>query len=147
MATLRVSITPKTQTSATLTATFTGGDPNYNNSRALAISGIDNYTFYVESKETSGGSSTWSTTITDLQPGTTYNWTAVLCYWAGGWTETTYSKSGSFTTPSGGGGGGSDSGVWIYTGSWDLYTPYIYNGYSWEAFDPYFYTGSWNLSG
>ena len=145
MATLRVSITPKTQTSATLTATFTGGATDYKYSRALAISGIYNYTFYVESKETSGGSNTWSTTITDLEPGTTYNWTAVLCYWSGVWTETTYSKSGSFTT-SGGGGGGSDSGVWIYTGSWNLYTPYIYNGYSWEAFDPYFYTGSWNLS-
>ena len=50
MATLRVSITPKTQTSATLTATFTGGATDYKYSRELAISGIYNYTLYVESK-------------------------------------------------------------------------------------------------
>lgn len=144
MATLRVSITTKSQTTATLTATFTGGASDYKYARALAISGIYSYTFYLESEETSGGSNTWSTTLTDLEPGTTYNWDAVLCYWSGSWTESTYSRSGSFTTS---GGGSNESGVWIYTGSWNLYTPYVYNGYSWEALDPYYYNGSWNLSG
>ena len=144
MATLRVYIEATGTTTALLTATFTGGDSSYQHSRALKISGIYGYTFYAESEEASGGSGTWSMKLIDLDPDTTYQWTAVLCSWSSsGWTETSYSKSGSFTTDGGGGSGC----VYIYDGSWSPYTPYIYNGSQWVAYDPYVYDGSWSPSG
>ena len=150
MATLRVSIDATGTTTAAVTGSFTGGDSSYVGGRALKITGIYRYAVYAESTSSSGGSSSWDEDdqyliLDGLDPDTTYDWTAVLCYWADGlWTETSYEKSGSFTTDGGGSSGGC---VYIYDGSWNPYTPYIYDGSQWVAYDPYFYDGSWNLSG
>lgn len=139
MATLRVYVEVTGPTTATLTASFSGGSESYQYARALAISGIYSYTFYEESAETSGGSNTWEVNLTDLDPDTTYRWTVELCSWTtSGWSVVSgYTKTGSFTTE---GGGSDDPAAYINN---EAYTPYIYTG-SWDIYEPNWYTGAWN---
>jgi len=138
MATLRVSVEVTGPTTATLTASFSGGSESYQYARALAISGIYNFTFYEESEEKSGGSNTWSVKLIDLEPDTTYDWTVELCSWTtSGWAAVDgYEKTGSFTTDS----SADDPTVYINN---EAYTPYIYTG-SWDIYGPNWYTGEWN---
>lgn len=116
--------------SADFAAYFSGGDSSYSRYRyvELTISGFGTYTF--DSDSAGGANSSFSYYVWGLTPNTTYSWSVVMGYYAGpgateGPTLTSYSDSGSFTTPA-------ETGPYIWNGSeWKPATPYIWNGTSW----------------
>ena len=140
MANFWCDITPTGTTTAHIDAEFTGGDASYTRYRYLkvTIGGVERALIY--STTQGGADSTFSSDTAGLLAGTTYSWTAVLCYEDadGDILETTYTDSGSFTTDA-------DAGnIFIYDGSdWVNATPYIYNGSSWVQATPYIYNGAW----
>lgn len=130
MVSFYVTITPS-GTSAQIYGRFTGGDESYDRQRKIIVN-IDGYgSVEVLSTETSGGTNTFSTTITGLTANTSYSWSATLYYsYYGSWTATSYSDSGSFTTGGSGGGGGKsiiNTGS-FYSPTWTYGTPVINTG-------------------
>lgn len=100
MASFYVSISADGSSAASLIGAFTGGESSYSYARRIKVTGIGS-TKYFTSAESSGGTSTWDEMISGLSSGTTYNWTATLQYWAGGWVDhPSFVDSGSFTTAS-----------------------------------------------
>ena len=145
MASFSVSVTATGSTTATLNGTFYG-DSYHDRARAIYVTGILGYGYYLTSNEDSGANNTFTDSFDGLTPGKTYEWEAVLCYWDTDlkqWKETSYSDSGSFTTEGGGTTGGA---VYIYTDMWRPYTPYIYTD-TWRPYNAEIYTGSWWESG
>lgn len=87
-----------TETTADFSASFTGGDPNYNNYRYVKLT-ISGNTYQIRSDGMDGESSYFSYQLRGLTPGTDYDWTAQLGYldgstlvWLGIY------DSGTFTT-------------------------------------------------
>lgn len=138
MARFSVSIESTGNTTAELYGTFSGGDNSYSYQRYIRVS-IDGYgSFDVYSDETSGGENTFTDSITDLSPGTTYSWTATLYVRVpGGWDATSYTDSGAFTTQ-----GGEASNAYIYLGKWYNAIPYVYVG-SWQPASGKIYLDDW----
>lgn len=101
MATLSIVGIATGATTAQIGGTFDGGDSSYGYQRLIRVTVTGYGTFDVYSDQTSGGYNTFAQNITGLTPGTTYTWTAVLyARVSGGWSATTYTDSGSFTTES-----------------------------------------------
>lgn len=101
MATLSIVGLPTGTTTAQIGGTFEGGDSGYSYQRFIrvTVTGYDSFDIY--SDQSSGGYNTFGQTITGLTPGTTYTWTAVLYVRVtGGWSATSYTDSGEFTTES-----------------------------------------------
>ena len=120
-------------------AKFTGGVDNYNYQRSIDVRIIGVGTFEFYSKETSGGTSTFSGYITGLSPGTEYEWVCNLYYWGGSWIASEYSDEGTATTYS------DSSSTAVYINN-QAYTPYIYTN-GWNAYDAYVYRNGWDVSG
>ena len=145
MASFSVSVTATGSTTAVLNGTFYG-DSYHDRARAIYVTGILGYGYYLTSNEDSGANNTFTDSFDGLTPGKTYDWEAVLCYWdtnLNQWVETSYSDSGSFTTEGGGTTGGA---VYIYTDMWRAYAPYIYTD-TWRPYNAEIYTDSWWESG
>lgn len=104
MASFYLNITGSGATYADVYGQFTGGESTYSYSRRAKIyvyqGGSLYNTYYITSDESSGGTSTFDWNIGNLQPSTYYTYTAVLQYWSGSWTDSSYTDSGSFTTQS-----------------------------------------------
>lgn len=100
MATLTITAYATGYTTADIGGMFEGGDTGYSYQRfvRVTITGWGSTDIY--SAESSGGYNTFSATITGLTQGTTYSWTATLYYkTTGGWAATSYTDSGTFSTP------------------------------------------------
>ena len=146
MASLTCTITATGYTRAQLTASFTGGDPDYSRDRYLRLTLDGRTQDLVDDSPGSPdyGSSDWNREISPLSAGTTYAWSAVLVYvdGQGNRVETGYTASGSFTTP--------DepppaptTGPYIWNGSqWKRATPYVWNGSAWVEATANIWNGS-----
>lgn len=100
MANFYVSITADGSSAVSIVGAFTGGESSYSYARRIKVTGFGS-TRYFTSAESSGGTSTWDETISGLSSGTTYNWTATLQYWSGGWVDhPSFVQTGSVTTAS-----------------------------------------------
>ena len=103
MASFTCDIQPYDYNWAVLNASFSGGDPDYLRKRfiKLVLTGSSTRTIYIDSIETGGASSNFYEDIESLTASTHYTWTATLGYYDGSNNRqlTTYTDSGSFTTP------------------------------------------------
>lgn len=85
---------------AYLDASFTGGAAQYSNYRYVKLTLNGGSPIYIQSDEMGGADNDFYDDSISVNPGTYYNWTAVLCYVENGQiTETSYTDSGSFRTP------------------------------------------------
>ena len=101
MASFSCSFSSITESSAKFSGSFTGGDSSYSRSRyvLLNIDGVGQY--QITSSSVGGSNSSFSKTISGLDPDTTYYWDAQLGYIANNTiTWTNYTDSGKFTTDS-----------------------------------------------
>lgn len=77
---------------------FTGGDSSYSRYRYIKLT-LNGSVQYIRSDAQGGSESDFSAYLS-VSPSTTYSWTARLCYEDSGVIiETSYTQSGSFTTP------------------------------------------------
>lgn len=142
MASFSCDITSYGQTAAYISATFTGGDANYSRYRYIKVTIGGQELALIRSTTQGGANSSFGSTTGGLSPGTTYYYTAVLCYddGQGNIVETSYTDSGYFTTDS----PPPSSKIRIYAGgTWYEATPYIFNGSQWVEATPYIYNGGW----
>lgn len=91
-----------TDTTATITARFTGGDSSFVGTRYVYFEIGTSIGDYIE-VPTRGGSTTFTRTIRGLSPGTTYSYYTCLGYKTSSgstitWLENQYSRRGSFST-------------------------------------------------
>ncbi len=101
MARFWVDITPDDEDGsvAYLEGGFSGGSESYSYAKRLYVVVLGDSTYTIESPETSGGSNTFSKTITGLTPNTYYSWRAeLLVRVTGGWGASGYETNGNFTT-------------------------------------------------
>ena len=87
-----------TDSSATFTARFTGGDSSYSRYRYVSLE-VDGRTFEIKSTRMGGASSSFEKKITRLDPDTKYSWFAQVGYESQGtiyWLD--FTDSGSFRT-------------------------------------------------
>jgi len=99
MATFSCSFSSITDTTAKFTAEFEGGDSSYTRARYIDLVIEDVGSWRITSSNTGGSDSSFSKTISGLDPDTTYYWDATMLYIANGeYVETSYTDSGSFTT-------------------------------------------------
>lgn len=124
----------------TFRASFTGGDANYSNYRYVKLT-MDGETRTIWSDEAGGANSYFEYTWYGLSAGTTYSWSAVLCYSNGSpppYIETSYTDSGTVTTDA------NASNAYVYVGgNWVNAVPYVYNGVSWVPTTSEIYDGGW----
>ena len=78
MASFSVSVTATGSTTAVLNGTFYG-DSYHDRARAIYVTGILGYGYYLTSNEDSGANNTFTDSFDGLTPGKTYDWEAVLC--------------------------------------------------------------------
>lgn len=101
MADLSIVVSATGQTTAAIGGYFNGGDSSYSYQRFIRVTITGWGSVDIYSEQSSGGYNTFSGSVSGLSPGTTYSWTAVLYYrTTGGWSATSYTDSGVFTTDS-----------------------------------------------
>ena len=143
MASFDVTITALDASSVVLRGSFTGGDPDYQNYRRIALDfthgGSTSQTTYIYSAESSGPDNTFFDILSGFDSGETYLWTAILQYYdASGWHYTAYRADGAVTIPL------PATGVeaWIYDNGWHRARTWVYDG-GWHRTQPWIHDSGW----